>query len=46
MKIANVPKEFKTYMNVYNKKIEDCLDKSTIIEKNKYLKKINFINII
>ena len=42
MKIANVPKEFKTYMNVYNKKIEDCLDKSTIIQKNKYLKKNKF----
>ena len=42
MKIANVPKDFKTYMNVYNKKIEDCLDKSTIIEKNKYLKKNKF----
>lgn len=39
MTIANVPKDFKTYMNVYNKKIEDCLNKSTIIEKNKYLKK-------
>ena len=42
MTIANVPKDFKIYMNAYNKKIEDCLDKSTIIQKNKYLKKNKF----
>ena len=39
MTMANIPKDYKTYMNVYNKKIEDCLDKSTIIKNNKYLKK-------
>ena len=39
MKIADIPKDFKTYMFLKNKKIEDCLNKSTNIEKNKYLKK-------
>ena len=44
MTIANIPKEFRTYMNAYNKKIEDCLNKSTIVSKNKYLKKNKFYN--
>ena len=39
IEIANIRKDFMTYMNVNNKKIEDCLNKSVIIEKNKYLKK-------
>ena len=38
MKIANVSKDFKTYMVLKNKKIEDCLNKSTNIEKNKCIK--------
>ena len=38
MKIANISKDFKTYMILKNKKIEDCLNKSTNIEKNKYIK--------
>ena len=36
IEIANIRKDFMTYMNVNNKKIEDCLNKSVIIEKNKY----------
>ena len=39
MELAKIPKDFKTYMNIKNKKIEDCLNKSAIIEKNKYIKK-------
>ena len=38
MKIANISKDFKTYMILKNKKIDDCLNKSTNIEKNKYIK--------
>ena len=42
LEIANIPKEYKTYMNITNKKIEDCLNNSTIINKNLYLKKNKF----
>ena len=42
LEIANVSKECKTYMNVKNKKIEDCLNKSTITKKNKFLKSHKF----
>ena len=37
--IAKINRNNKTYVNVQNKKIEDCLNKSAIIKKNKYLKK-------
>ena len=40
--IANIPKDIKTYMNVNNKKIEDCLNNSNTITKNKHLKKDKF----
>ena len=40
MQMAHISKDYKTYMNLKNKKIEDCLNKSTNIKKNKYLKKI------
>ena len=42
MEIANIPKDYKTYMTIYNKTIEDCLNNSTTTPKNKYLKKNKF----
>ena len=42
MEIANIPKDYKTYMTVYNKTIEDCLNNSTTTPKNKFLKKNKF----
>jgi hypothetical protein len=42
MEIANIPKDYKTYMTVYNKTIEDCLNNSTTTPKNKFLKKDKF----
>lgn len=39
MEIANIPKDYKTYMTVNNKTIEDCLNNSTTTPKNEYLKK-------
>ena len=39
MEIANIEKDTKTYMNIKNKKIEDCLNKSVIIKNNNHLKK-------
>ena len=43
MEIANIEKDTKTYMNIKNKKIEDCLNKSVIIKNNKHLKKPKII---
>jgi len=43
MEIANIEKDTKTYMKIKNKKIEDCLNKSVIIKKNKHLKKNKII---
>ena len=34
MEIANIPKEYRTYLNVNNKTIEDCLNNSTTTPKN------------
>ena len=42
MEIANIPKEYRTYLNVNNKTIEDCLNNSTTTPKNQYLKKDKF----
>ena len=39
MNMANISKDFMTYMITKNKKIEDCLNKSLNIPKNKYIKK-------
>ena len=39
IEIANIRKDDIAYMDVKNKKIEDCLNKSVIIENNKYIKK-------
>ena len=41
--IARIAKDFKSYNNIKNTKKEECLNKSIIIEKNKYLKKENKI---
>ena len=38
MEIANIANDYKTYMNVNKKKIEDCLNNSINIKKNKFLK--------
>ena len=42
MELANIAKDYKTYMNVNNKTIEDCLNNSTTTPKNEYLKKNKF----
>ena len=42
MEIANIPKEYRTYLNVNNKAIEDCLNNSTTTPKNQFLKKDKF----
>ena len=42
MEIANIPKEYRTYLNVNNKTIEDCLNNSTTTPKNQFLKKDKF----
>lgn len=42
MEIADIPKEYKTYMTVNNKIIEDCLNNSTNTPKNQFLKKDKF----
>ena len=41
--IARIAKDFKAYNNIKSTKKEECLNKSVIIEKNKYLKKEKII---
>ena len=42
MELANIAKDYKTYMNIKDKTIEDCLNNSTTTPKNRYLKKNKF----